>query len=103
MAALGDIYIKLDKLKEIVKVLDSKGQTAINLTLSISDQTNEHGQNVTLFVKQSDNDKKENKKKYYVANGNIFWHDGKIQSAVKPKLETTKTITEEILEGDLPF
>ena len=102
MAALGDIYFKLDTLKTMIKVLESKNQTGINLTVSISDQTNEHGQNISTWVKQSKEEQEANKPRYYVANGGIFWSDGNVQNAVKKPKQPENAIPLEI-EGDLPF
>ena len=103
MAALGDIYFKLDTLKTIIKVLESKQQNGINLTVSISDQTNEHGQNISTWVKQSKEEQEANKPRYYVGNGGIFWSDGVVKNAVKKPKEATQPIPFETIEGDLPF
>jgi len=74
MAALGEISLKLPDGKYM------------KLTISISDTPNQYGQNISVYKKQSDTEYSNKAKKEYVANGNIYWTDGKISvSKIKPK------------------
>jgi hypothetical protein len=50
MSTMISGYFTLDKLKEIVKVCESKNETGFKFTASISDQSNQIGQNVSFFL-----------------------------------------------------
>tara|TARA_R110002012_G_scaffold321773_2_gene551311 strand:+ start:2841 stop:3083 length:243 start_codon:yes stop_codon:yes gene_type:complete len=63
-----------------------------NYTISVSDNTNEYGQNVTMFEEQSKEQRLNKEKKIYVGNGKVFWTDGNIKIADKKEDS-----------GDLPF
>lgn len=80
MAAKAEIYVKLETLEEIVNVLQSKKEKGVAITVHINDQTNNYGQNVWAHVKQ---DKDDNKPRYTVGNGKIFWTDGTVNVASK--------------------
>lgn len=98
---LADIYVKKEKLKEIISVLDKKGEDGINLTISIYDTPNAYNQNTAVYVSQSEQQRK-SEKKYYIGNGNVFWTDGRI-FANKPKKEYKEKEEQKKQSGDLPF
>src|SRR5690606_18914402 len=68
MAALGDIYFKKETLQTIVDVLSKKGENGVSITVSINDESNEYGQNISSFVKQSKEDREAKKKRFYTGN-----------------------------------
>lgn len=78
MSALASLYIKIEKLKEVVHILEQKQQPGIELTLSLSDTSNEYGQNLSGYVSQTKEQRDEKKPKFYVGNGKVFWTDNKI-------------------------
>ena len=53
MAALLDLYIKVETLETLLKVVKAKNEKGVALTISINDETNQYGQNVTSFVSQT--------------------------------------------------
>tara|TARA_X000000368_G_C22931656_1_gene667916 strand:- start:24 stop:284 length:261 start_codon:yes stop_codon:yes gene_type:complete len=69
-----------------------------NYTISISDYTNDYGQNVSMYEEQTKEERDNNSPKKYIGNGKVFWTDGKVQVAEK-QVETTTSEKEE----DLPF
>lgn len=86
MSSLASLYIKQETLEQMVKVLQKKaGVKGIELTISINDDSNEYGQNVTSFVSQTEEQRKEKKPRFYVGNGKVYWTDGKIQLGQKPE------------------
>lgn len=103
MATLGDTYFKLDTLKTMVKVLESKNQNGINLTLSVNDQTNEHGQNITMYVAQTKEEQQGKKPRFYVANGKVFWTDGIVKVAEKKVQQGIERNDDWAVNNDLPF
>jgi len=87
MAALTDLYIKKSTLETILKTLESKNETGIALTISISDETNQYDQNVSAFVSQSKEQREAKANKFYVGNGRVFWENGKITKVEKKQAE----------------
>ncbi|MGL4758183.1 MAG: hypothetical protein ACRCXZ_02520 [Patescibacteria group bacterium] len=101
MSALLDLYIKEDILETLLKVIQKKGEKGISLTISVSDETNQFGQNISSFVSQSKDQIESKKEKYYVGNGKVFWTNGSI--SVAKKKEEQKVNQQPTVEDDLPF
>ena len=57
MSSLNNLYIKLDTLKTLVKVLEQKKENGISIDLSINDDVNEYGQNINAYVSQPKEDR----------------------------------------------
>lgn len=96
MASLSSVYITTEKLKELLSILNQKQAKGVDLTISITNEQNNYGQNLSVFVSQSKEDRDAGKKKYYIGNGKVFWTDGSIKVA-------EKGATQEQPKGDLPF
>jgi len=103
MSSLSDIYIKLDTLKKLVSVLEKKGDQGVNLTIVNSDDSNKYGQNVSAYVAQTKEQREEQKPRFYVGNGKIFWTDGKITKAVKNEDLPVEAKVTQNNSDDLPF
>ena len=99
MASLSSLYLKKDVLDVLVKTLNSKGEKGVNLTVSINDESDNYGQNVSAYVSQSKEDREAGKKRFYVGNGNVFWTDGNI---VRAEQQAPKQKAQPVQE-DLPF
>lgn len=102
MASLSTIYIKKETLQTLINVLDKKNQGGIELTISISDELNQHGQNLAAFVSQSKEDREAKKPRYYLGNGKVFWTDGIIK-ALKNEKDPIADISNLDDINDLPF
>ena len=79
MASLSEIYVKKSTLETILKTLNAKqGKDAegVKLTISLSDQTNNFGQNVSVYVAQTKEQRDAKKPLFYVGNGKTFWSKG---------------------------
>ena len=87
MSALGTIRIKTND--GVYK----------NYTLSISDKTNEYGQNISMFEEQTKEQREAGEPRKYVGNGKVFWTDGSVSVAEKVEKETASAAT----DTDLPF
>jgi len=99
MSSLNSAFIKTEKLKEILHILEQKEAKGLELTISISDTGNDYGQNVSVFVSQTKEQRDAKKPKFYVGNGKTFWTDGKI--VIPQKMETNEAgITQ---PDDCPF
>lgn len=107
MAALGEVYFKKETLEQILKVLNKKDEKGISITISINDDSNQWGQNISAYVSQSKEDREAKKDRYYTGNGKVFWTDGKIQIGTKDEkpntnsAPSTSSTSDEV--DDLPF
>lgn len=63
--------------------IKTKIGTYENYTISISDETNQYGQNVSMWVEQNEDQRTNKEKRIYVGNGKVIWTDGKIATATK--------------------
>ena len=101
MASITDIYIKKEMIETILNVLSKKNQSGINITISIHEDTNEFGNNVSAYVSQSKEERESKKDKFYIGNGRVKWTDGKILKAEikENKFQVDKKINNE----KLPF
>ena len=85
-----------------------KGKDGVykNYTISVSDETNEYGQNVSMYIEQSKEDRDAKKPRTYVGNGRVIWTDGNIQIAEKKEpaeVAQKSTPTQEDEENDLSY
>ena len=95
MSSLSEVYVKKETLKTMLKVLELKNQDGISLNVSIGDETNQWGQNVSVSVSQTKDERESKKDKFYIGNGKVFWTDGKITKAEKVEKEIkTDSFTE---------
>lgn len=101
MAQLHDLYIKTDVLETLLKTIKSKNEKGISLTISVNDEVNEYGQNVSSWVSQKQEER--NNKKYYVGNGKVFWNNGKISNATKNNSVSNNNTNTQEQPDDLPF
>jgi hypothetical protein len=106
MSSLNSLYLKLSTLKEMVDVLERKQENGISITVSINDEVNNYGQNISAFVSQTKEQREAKANKFYVGNGRTVWTDGKIQafeykkdSAQERKAESDKQAD----KTDLPW
>jgi hypothetical protein len=88
MSSLGSISIK------------TKDGVYKNYTLSISDETNEYGQNLSMYEEQTKEQREAGEKRKYIGNGKIFWTDGKVTKAEAVEKATASTAE---VDADLPF
>ena len=103
MSSLSNIYIKVETLDTLLNVVKKKGEKGVSIDISINEQTNDYGQNLSAYVSQTKEQREEKKPKFYVGNGKVFYTDGKIEVAKKKEVhEATPIATEEETE-DLPF
>lgn len=103
MSSLSDLYIKKETLETMLKVLNQKGEKGISITASINDESNQYGQNISVYVSQSKEDRDAGKQKFYVGNGRVFWTDGKIIKGEKKEEGQQSANTSSTDTGELPF
>ena len=98
MSALINLSLRVDKLPKEKFVIGKDGAVYYNGTISISDETNQWGQNVSITDSQTKEERDAKKPKSYLGNGNVVWTDGNIKVADKKVEATAKEV-----ESDLPF
>ena len=105
MSTIANIYFKKDVLETLLKTVNAKNEKGVSITLSISDDVNQYGQNVSGFVTQTKEQREQKKQKFYVGNGEVVWTDGNIVKGgkVQPQKEDKKAQTETAEQDGLPF
>jgi len=97
MSALINVSLRVDKLPKEKFVSGKDGAVYYNFTVSVNDESNPYGQNVSLTDSQTKEEREAKKPKTYLGNGNVVWTNGEIKLAEK-KAEVVKEV-----ESDLPF
>ncbi|MDV3768148.1 hypothetical protein CMU26_01140 [Elizabethkingia anophelis] len=98
MSSLNSLYIKKETLERLLSTVTKKNEKGVELTISIQEEGNQYGQNVSAFVSQSKEQRDSGVNKFYVGNGNTFWTDRKIQVVKKNNSSGTGSD-----DNDLPF
>ena len=80
MSALINLNINVENLPK-EKFVKGKKVVYYNLTISVNDETNQFGQNVSAFDSQTKEEREAKKPKQYIGNGKVVWTDGKSTKA----------------------
>jgi hypothetical protein len=104
MSSLSEIYIKKETLETLLKTVNAKGEKGVSITISIGDETNQYGQNLSGFVSQTKEQREAQTPKYYVGNGKVFWTNGTITKAeVKQQEQSSQEPIQNNAPDELPF
>ena len=107
MASLSEIYVKKSTLETMLKALNAKqGKEGegVKLTISLSDQPNNYGQNVSAYVAQTKEQRDAKKPIFYVGNGKTFWSKGETPCPQREQpTQAPQPVTAGDEEMDLPF
>ena len=96
MATLLGLSIDVTKIDKS-KLKDGK---YLNLTVSVQDETNQYGQNVSAYHEQTKEESEAKANRIYLGNGKVFWTDGNVTKAITPLPDEMNQASD---EGDLPF
>jgi hypothetical protein len=99
MSSLSNVSLRVDKLPKEKFVSGKDGAVYYNFTVAINDESNQWGQNVSMFDSQNQEERLAKKPKSYLGNGNVVWTDGNIKLADKKQEVSSK----ELVTDDLPF
>jgi hypothetical protein len=102
MAGLISVSINVADLPKEKFVQGKKG-TYYNFTISVNDDTNQFGQNVSLFDSQTKEEREAKKSKNYIGNGSVIWSDGKMTVAERQEKKEVAPAPAEADSNDLPF
>lgn len=111
MSTLIAGYVTREKLTEILNALDAKaqrgdvaGSKGFAFTISVNDESNNYGQNCSMYAEQSKEQRDAKTPKYYIGNGKVFWTDGKINIATKDAPQQQQAAQQPAAyAGALPF
>ena len=106
MASLSEIYVKKSTLEMILKTLNAKqGKEAegVKLTISLSDQPNNFGQNVSAYVAQTKEQRDAKTPLFYVGNGKTFWSKGETPCPQREQPTQAPQPVTAANDDDLPF
>jgi hypothetical protein len=103
MSSLSNIYIKVETLETLLEVVKKKGEKGISIDISINEESNDYGQNLSGYVSQTKEQRDAKVKRFYVGNGKCFWTDGKIEVAKKKEVHEATPMSKEDQSDILPF
>ena len=72
MAKIVNFSINLDKIDES-KLIKGKKGTYLNLTGSVNDEVNEFGDDFSVYLSQSKEEREAKQKRMYIGNGRVVW------------------------------
>lgn len=79
MAGLVNISLDLSKIDK-TKIKDGK---YLNAIVAIGDDTNQYGQNASVYISQTKEEREAKSNRIYFGNGKVVWNDGNIVNAEK--------------------
>jgi hypothetical protein len=104
MSALINFSLRVDKLPKEKFVVGKDGAVYYNGTISVNDETNEWGQNVSIIDSQTKEEREAKKPKTYLGNGKVVWNNGTISNATKQdNVEVGASANTATVENDFPF
>jgi hypothetical protein len=72
MATIASASINFDKIDQS-KLIQGKNGQYFNVTITINDEPDKFGNNVTIVESQSVEEREAKKSKNYLANGKVIW------------------------------
>ena len=101
MGAVINFSVNLDKLDKS-RIIKGKNGNYLNLTLSVNDELSQYGDNASIFIAQTQEERQNKAKRTYVGNGKVAWTDGVINAVPREQNESDAVAVED--DGlDLPF
>ena len=97
MAQLVAVSIDLTKIDKSRIVEGAKGGKYVNLTLSINDEEDQYGNNVSLWQSQTKEEREAKENRLFLGNGKSLWSDSDKGS------KASKSSKKEEIHDDLPF
>lgn len=104
MATLINASINLSKVPK-EQLVDGKTGKWLPLSISVNNETDQYGNNASISVAQTKEQREAKEPKIYLGNGKVVWTDGSnVDSAPREENATKKVapvLTQQ--EDDLPF
>ena len=99
MSAIINFNLNVAKLTKEKFVAGKDGAVYINLTMAVNEETR-YGNNTSIYVNQTQEEREAKKQKQYVGNGKVVWNDGNITNAEREQVQETP---KEVEVDGLPF
>jgi len=99
MSAIINFNLNVAKLPKEKFVAGKDGAVYINLTMAVNEETR-YGNNTSIYVNQTQEEREAKKQKQYVGNGKVVWNDGNITNAEREQVQETP---KEVEVDGLPF
>ena len=77
MAGLVNVSLDLSKIDK-EKVKDNK---YLNVIVALGNETNQYGQNASVYISQTKEEREAKSNRTYIGNGKVVWNDGSIINA----------------------
>ncbi len=100
MSALINFNLRVDRLPKEKFIAGKEGAVYVNLTMAVNDETR-YGNNTSVYVAQSKEEREAKKQRQYLANGKVIWTDNVITLAERESQDEPVTTAAE--NSDLPF
>ncbi len=97
MAQILNVKINLDKIIES-KAFKGKSGRYYDVTITINDEADKFGNNVSVYDTQSKEDRENKAEKNYIGNGKTIWTSGKT-----PGVQSQPARGVPSFDNDLPF
>jgi hypothetical protein len=101
MSSVLSISIDLSKIEKSRIVEGKNGAKYLDLNLSINDQANDYGKNVSVYHAQSKEERESKVDRSYIGGGKVVWTDGNIATA--PMQDSKAKPKEKKQADELPF
>ena len=107
MARIINARIDVSKIDKEKIFVGKKGKY-LDLTISIKDEANEYGQDVSIAVNRSKEEREAGEQVCYLGNGKTVWNDGEKASPSYEKPQYDNNASSEdseplITQDDIPF
>ena len=103
MSSLINVSMNLQNLPK-EKFVEGKKGVYYNFTISVNDETNQYGQNVSLFDSQTKEERETKTAKTYLGNVKVVWTNGNnVDVAPRPNTQDAPAPNLEPQKDDLPF
>lgn len=83
MSAIISISLKLEDIKAIAKadLIEGKKGTYLPLSINVNDTNDAYGQNVSVTLQQSKEDREAKKPRTFLGNGRVVWEKDGIKTS----------------------
>lgn len=93
MASLSSANINVSKIPK-EKLYEGQTGQFLQLTFVQNNEIDKYGNNVAIYVSQSEEERKEKKNKIYLGNGKVVWTDGQnVEPAPKTEPSPKKKLS----------
>jgi len=100
MSAIINFNLDVSKLPKEKFVAGKNGSVYVNLTMAVNDETR-YGNNTSVYVNQTKEEREAKKQRQYVANGKVVWTDNNIVLAERE--DEAQKVPQKKEVADLPF